>query len=82
MWRLCRRLHEVLAGRRLSRGEFHVPALATTELTGVRVLEVRSRGKHQLFRFDDQMTLHTHLRMEGTWRIFRAGRRWSGGPDY
>lgn len=82
VWRLCRRLHEVLAGRRLSRGEFRVPALATTELSGVRVLEVRSQGKHQLFRLDNEMTLHTHLRMDGTWRIFSAGRRWSGGPDY
>ena len=43
---------------------------------------MRSRGKHQLFRFDNQMTLHTHLRMDGTWRIFAAGRRSSGGPDY
>ena len=82
VWRLCRHLHEVLAGRELTRGEFRVPALATTNLTGVRVREVRSRGKHQLFRFDNEMTLHTHLRMDGTWRIFGAGRRWSGGPDY
>ena len=82
VWRSCRRLHEVLAGRTLTRSEFRVPALATTDLTGTRVLEVRSRGKHQLFRFDNQMTLHTHLRMEGTWRIFTAGRRWSGGPGH
>jgi endonuclease-8 len=71
-----------LAGRELTRSEFRVPALATTNLNGVVVREVRSQGKHQLFRFDNQMTLHTHLRMEGTWRIFAAGRRWSGGPDY
>ena len=82
VWRLCRRLHEVLAGRVLTRSEFRVPALATTNLKGVVVREVRSRGKHQLFRFDNQMTLHTHLRMDGTWRIFAAGRRSSGGPDY
>ena len=48
----------MLAGRRLNRGEFRVPALATTELTGVRVLQVRSQGKHQLFRFDNEMTPH------------------------
>jgi endonuclease-8 len=82
VWRSCRRLHEVLAGRELARGEFRVPTLATTDLRGVGVREVISRGKHQLFRFDNEMTLHTHFRMDGTWRIFVAGRRWSGGPDY
>ncbi len=82
VWRSCRRLHEVLAGRELTRGEFRVPSLAATDLTGVGVREVASRGKHQLFRFDNEMTLHTHFRMDGTWRIFVAGRRWSGGPDH
>ena len=82
VWRSCRRLNEVLAGRELTRSEFRVPAFATTDLTGVRVLEVTSRGKHQLFRFDNAMTLHTHFRMDGTWRIFGSGRRWSGGLEH
>jgi endonuclease VIII len=82
VWRSCRRLHQVLACRELTRCEFRVPALATTDLTGVRVLEVTSRGKHQLFRFENQMTLHTHFRMDGTWRIFPSGRRWSGGQGH
>ena len=82
VWRACRRLHEVLAGRKLTRGEFRVPALATTDLTGVGVREVVSRGKHQLFRLSNEHTLHTHFRMEGTWRIYPVGRRWSGGPEF
>jgi endonuclease-8 len=82
VWRACQRLNEVLAGRALSRSEFRVPSLATTDLTGVAVREVVSRGKHQLFRFTNELTLHTHLRMEGTWRIFAAARRWSGGPEF
>jgi endonuclease VIII len=53
-----------------------------TDLTGVVVREVVSRGKHQLFRFDNDLTLHTHFRMDGAWRIFRHGQRWSGGPAY
>jgi len=82
VWRSCRRLHEVLAGRELTRCEFRVPSLAATDLTGSRVIEVVSRGKHQLFRFDNSMTLHTHFRMDGTWRIFSADRHWSGGPEH
>jgi endonuclease-8 len=48
----------------------------------VEVLEVVPRGKHQLFRFADGFTLHSHFRMDGTWRIYSAGRAWSGGPDW
>ena len=82
VWRVCQGLNQVLAGRELSRCEFRVPAFATTDLTGVGVREVVSRGKHQLFRFTNDHTLHTHFRMEGTWRIHPAGRKWSGGPEF
>jgi endonuclease-8 len=82
VWRVCRRLHGLLAGERLTRTAFRVPTLAATDLSGVMVLEVSSRGKHQLFRFDNGWTLHTHLRMDGAWRTFPRGRRWSGGPDH
>ena len=82
VWRACQRLNEVLAGRVLTRCELRVPTLAATDLTGVGVREVVSRGKHQLFRLDNELTLHTHLRMDGTWRIFQTGRRWSGGPEF
>jgi endonuclease-8 len=82
VWRSCRRLDEALAGQVLTRSEFRVPQLATTDLAGVQVLAVLSRGKHQLFRFDNGWTLHTHFRMEGTWRIFPSGRPWSGGQEF
>ena len=82
VWRACQRLNEVLAGRVLTRSEFRVPSLAATDLTGVGVRDVVARGKHQLFRFANEFTLHTHFRMDGTWRIYPTGRRWSGGPDF
>ena len=82
VWRSCRRLNQVLGGQELTSTEFRVPALATTDLAGVRVEEVVSRGKHQLFRFGNGYTLHTHFRMDGTWRTFPRGRRWSGGQPF
>ena len=82
VWRACQRLNQVLAARTLTRAELRVPALATTSLTGVGVREVVSRGKHQLFRLTNDHTLHTHFRMEGTWRVYPQGRRWSGGPEF
>jgi endonuclease-8 len=69
VWAAARRLHEALAGRVLTRSDFRVPRAATADLTGRSVLEVVSRGKHLLIRVEDGLTVHTHLRMEGTWRI-------------
>ncbi|GAA4492510.1 Fpg/Nei family DNA glycosylase [Actinoallomurus oryzae] len=69
VWAAARRLHEALAGRVLTRSDFRVPRAATADLTGRSVLEVVSRGKHLLTRVEGGLTVHTHLRMEGTWRI-------------
>jgi endonuclease-8 len=69
VWAAARRLHEALAGRVLTRSEFRVPRAATADLTGRVVREVVSRGKHLLTRVGGDLTVHTHLRMEGAWRI-------------
>jgi endonuclease-8 len=42
---------------------------------GERVAAVEARGKHVLILFDGGTTLHTHMRMTGTWRIHRAFER-------
>ena len=69
VWRTAARLHEALAGERLERADLRWPSLASADLRGARTLEVRSRGKHLLHRLDTGLTLHSHLRMEGQWRI-------------
>ncbi|QDP94578.1 Fpg/Nei family DNA glycosylase [Microlunatus elymi] len=80
VWSVCRQLHRALAGKSLTRCEFRVPALAVTDLTGEIVNEVRPRGKHLLVRFGNGYTLHSHLQMDGAWRVFADGRNWNGGP--
>jgi endonuclease VIII len=82
VWLAGRRLHDALAGARLTATDFRVPQLATTDLAGRTVREVVSRGKHLLTRVDDDLTLHTHFRMDGTWHLYRPGDRWRGGPDW
>lgn len=67
--RTCARLHEALAGRVLLAAELRWPGLSTADLAGVTVIEVVPRGKHILVRLDTGWTLHSHLRMEGQWRI-------------
>jgi endonuclease VIII len=69
VWSTARRLHEALAGRALTRSDFRVPRLATADLTGDVVTETVARGKHLLTRTKSGLTVHTHLRMEGTWRV-------------
>ena len=75
VWYTARRLHEALAGRALTRSDFRVPRLATADLTGDVVTETVSRGKHLLTRTSGGLTVHTHLRMDGSWRIRPAVER-------
>jgi len=79
VWRTARQLHDALAGRVLTRSDFRVPRYATADLTGRAVIETVSRGKHLLTRVDGDVTVHTHLRMDGSWRISRAGGYPPGG---
>lgn len=73
--RTARRLDQALSGRVLTGTDLRVPQLATVDLTGQPVHSTAARGKHLLTRIGD-LTLHTHLKMDGTWRILRVGERW------
>lgn len=58
-----------LAGRRIVHCELRWPSAAGLTFEGRVVLGTTPYGKHLLTRFDDGRTLHTHLRMEGYWRV-------------
>jgi len=75
VWYTARRLHEALAGRVLTRSDFRVPRLATADLAGDVVTETVPRGKHLLTRTKSGLTVHTHLKMDGSWRIRPAAER-------
>jgi endonuclease VIII len=72
VWLTAHRLDAALSGRVVTRFDLRVPELALSDLTGATVIQVLARGKHILMRFDDGHTLHSHLRMDGSWRIDRA----------
>ena len=82
VWLAAQRMHAALAEKVLVRSDFRVPQLATTDLSGRRVLEVVPRGKHLLTRIEGGLTLHTHFRMDGSWHLYRPGDRWNGGPAW
>ncbi len=77
--RTALRLDDALAGLRLTRSDVRWPSLANVDLAGATVLGTATYGKHLLTRLDldgQAITLHTHLKMEGSWRVFRGGARW------
>lgn len=53
----------------LTRSDFRVPRYATVDLSGQLVTEAVARGKHLLIRTGNGLTVHTHLKMDGSWRI-------------
>jgi endonuclease-8 len=76
VWLTARNLDKALRGQALTVSDFRVPALAVASLVGAGVREVVSRGKHILLRTDDERTLRSHLRMDGSWHLYRHGDRW------
>jgi endonuclease VIII len=45
-------------------------------LAGRALTSVDVHGKHLFLRFEDGLTLHSHLRMTGAWATYEHGRRW------
>ncbi|MFF0742386.1 Fpg/Nei family DNA glycosylase [Streptomyces sp. NPDC004111] len=82
VWQAARRLHAALAHRSLTHADLRVPRFATADLAGREVLDVTPYGKHLLTRIEGGLTLHSHLRMEGAWRVYAPGRPWRGGPSH
>ncbi|GAA2868774.1 Fpg/Nei family DNA glycosylase [Paenarthrobacter ilicis] len=90
IWRAASRLNEALAGRIITASDFRVPRFATLNLTGWTMAEVVPRGKHLLMRLtgpvDEDpgasrkpraLTIHSHLKMEGSWIVYPPRGRWT-----
>ena len=75
IFRAARTLDQALGGRTLTR--FEAPRLPHRPFPpGTVVLGAEARGKHCLVHFDDGRSLHTHMRMTGSWHLYRPGERW------
>lgn len=74
VYQLAKRLRPALVGHLLTGGEIRSGNAAGTNVAGWRVLEHDTHGKHLLTRFDNGLTLHTHLRMQGSWTVSARGR--------
>lgn len=80
IWRTARTLRAALAGRLVTAFESSLPEVAARgralRLVGRTVDEVESRGKHLLLHFSGGPSLHTHMRMTGSWHVYRPESRW------
>jgi endonuclease-8 len=73
-------LHRALAGKNIVRFESVFPALTRVHddhpLTAMSVEKVQASGKHLLMHLSGGFVLRTHMRMHGSWHIYRPGERW------
>ncbi len=78
--RAARTLHRALAGEVITRFESVFPRLTRVDyespLAGRTVERVTAAGKHLLMEFSGDLHLRTHMRMNGSWHIYRPGERW------
>ena len=80
LYRTAATLHRALAGKAVVRFESVYPALTRIDedapIAGRVVERVRSVGKHLLVHFSGGLVLRSHLRMNGSWHVYRRGERW------
>ena len=73
-------LQRAIGGQVVTRFESVLPKLnrvdVDTPLHGRTVERVEARGKHLLIWFSGDLVLRTHMRMNGSWHIYRPGERW------
>jgi endonuclease-8 len=80
IFRAARTLHRALAGKRVVRFESAFPTLTRVHddapMTSRTIESVSASGKHMLMRFSGDLVLRTHMRMNGSWHIYRPGEAW------
>jgi endonuclease-8 len=76
IFRAARTLHRALAGKTVVLFESMLPALDRLEIAGRTIDRVSTAGKHLLMHFSGDLVLRTHMRMNGSWHIYRRGERW------
>ncbi|HJW94282.1 MAG TPA: DNA-formamidopyrimidine glycosylase family protein [Thermoanaerobaculia bacterium] len=78
--RTARTLQRALGGRVVTKFTTVLPLLARVDdqspLAGRTIERVHAVGKHLLIDFSGGLTLRTHMRMNGSWHIYRSGEKW------
>ena len=80
IYRAARTLNKALGGKIVTKWESVFPLLNRVDedepIAGRTVRSVESRGKHLVMHFSGDLALRTHMRMSGSWHIYRPGEAW------
>jgi endonuclease-8 len=80
IFRAARAMNQALAGKIVTRFESVLPKLKRVDedapLAGRTIESVTSAGKWNLILFSGDLILLTHMRMNGSWHLYRPGERW------
>jgi endonuclease-8 len=80
IFRAAQGLHRALAGKTVTSFETVLPKLARIDedapVKGRTIERVTSAGKNLVIEFSGDLFLHTHMKMNGSWHIYRPGERW------
>ena len=81
IFRAAAQLRRALEGARVRSFRSDVlPAARAAQLDGQRIERVEARGKNLLVRFEGGRVLRTHMRMKGSWHLYREGEPWQRAP--
>lgn len=84
IFRAARTLTRALAGKLVTKFSSVYPQLTRidvdTPLIGRTIVDVAAAGKNLLMTFSGDLILRTHMRMSGSWHIYRLGERWQRSP--
>ena len=80
IFRAARTLQRALAGRTIAQFDTQLAPLAAIDrrapIAGRSIVEVSARGKHVLIELTGDLVLRSHMRMHGSWHLYRPGERW------
>ena len=74
-------MQQALGGKTITRFESVFPKLTRADLAGRTIERIHAVGKHLLIELSGDLTLHTHMRMNGEWHLYRAGEKWQRPRD-
>ena len=85
IFRAARAMHTALAGHKVTRFETAYAHLdrvnVDTPVAGRTIVSVEAVGKHHLIVFSGDLILRTHMRMHGSWHLYRHGEKWWRSPQ-
>lgn len=80
IFRSARTLARALAGKTVTHFSSELARLSVqaedANIVGQTITAVSAHGKHLVMRFSAGVSLRTHMRMSGSWHIYRIGEPW------